>query len=331
MGYVGFVERSRTVKKIKFLIGCLAIVSAPITVCAADSFSENIIGENFSSDDVTSGLSNDSSFDSVASLNNTTNELSGSSSDLSDSMSLDSLSSVKEESEVDSPSVDIQPEKSDLQKYQDAFDQSRTIMRDGLPTLETESIDSLRSQLTDSVKVNATSTLKELMGDAFTGLDTNLFHISGMPSSESFSMESLNVHYAEMLKKFEEASSDISESLGHKISINENSIENIDTELENWRNSDSYKTISSKISLADVFGSLDNELPDKKSGTDALTFKTNVATQNSKIATEEKKALTSVKKEQNKDLAAGSSKLKNAANAWANNKKKNPVTGKNYK
>lgn len=330
MGYVEFVERSRTVKKIKFLIGCLAIVSAPINVCAADSFSENIIGENFFSDDVTSGLSNDSSFDSVASLNNTANELSGSSSDLSDSMSLDALSSVKE-SEVDSPSEDIQPEKSDLQKYQGAFDQSRTIMRDGLPTLETESMDSLRSQLTDNVKVNATSTLKELMGDSFTGLDTNLFHISGMPSSESFSTESLNVHYAEMLKEFEEASSDISESLGHKISINENSIGNLDTELENWRNSDSYKTISSKISLADVFGSLDNELPDKKSGTDTLTYKTNVATQNSKIATEEKKAITSVKKEQNKDLAAGSSKLKNAANAWANNKKKNPVTGKNYK
>ena len=54
MGYVGSVERSRTVKKIKVLIGCLAIISAPINVCAAESFSETIIGENFSSDDVTS-------------------------------------------------------------------------------------------------------------------------------------------------------------------------------------------------------------------------------------------------------------------------------------
>lgn len=330
MGYVGTFERSRTVKKIKVLIGCLAIVYAPINVCAAESFSETIIGENFSSDDVTSELSNDSSFDSGTSLNNIANELSGSSSDLSDSMSLDSLSSTKE-SETNSQSVDIQTEKSDLQKYQDAFDQSRTIMKDGLPTLETESMDNLRSQLTDSVKANAASTLEELMGDSFTGLDTNLFNISGMPSSESFSTESLNVHYAEMLKEFEKASSGISENLNHKINGNKSFIGNIDTELENWRNSDSYKTISSKISLADVFGSLDNKLPDKKSGTDSLSYKTNVATQNSKIATEEKKTLTSVKKEQNKDLAAGSSKLKKAANAWANNKKKNPVTGKNYK
>lgn len=251
-------------KKLKFLIGCLAIISASVNVDAADSFSESIIGKNFSSDDATSESSNDSSFDSAASLNNATNELSGSFSSLSNSMSLDSLSSIKE-SEVDSQSVDIQTEKSDLQKYQDAFDQSRTIMRDGLPTLETESMDNLRSQLTDNVKFNASSTLKELMGDSFAGLDTSLFNISSMPSSEDFSMESLNVRYAEMLKEFEETSSGISESLDHKMSRNESSIGNIDTELENWRNSDSYKTISSKISLADVFGSLENQLPNKKS------------------------------------------------------------------
>lgn len=204
-------------------------------------------------------------------------------------------------------------------------------MKDSLPTLETNSLDSMRSELTESVKNNASATLKELMGDSFSSLDSSLFDISGMPSSDSFSMESLNVHYAEMRKSFEEASSGVSGSLDSSSDkSNEGTkIGTLDEELSSWRNSDSYKSISGKISLSNVFGSLEKQLPSKNSGTGS--YNANVASQNKKNSSMKNTATSQAKKQAAKSASSGNTKLKSAANSWANNKKKNPVTGKKTK
>lgn len=42
-------------------------------------------------------------------------------------------------------------------------------------------------------------------------------------------------------------------------------------------------------------------------------------------------ATSQVKKQAAKSTSSGNAKLKSAANSWANNKKKNPVTGKKTK
>lgn len=309
----------------RFLIALLASLSLSVNASAAD-FS---IGDVSVDSDMTASGNMDADLGSfTGEMSDFGNDISGSTLDTSGSTEMGDFS--LQGNSQDRNMENLQTEaKSDIEKYQDAFDQSRNIMQNGLPTIETESMYSLRTQLTDSMKTNASVTLKELMGDSFSGLDSSLFNISSMPSSEDFSMESLNVRYAEMVESFKTSSVEITGSLNACTSEkNGSSIADVNTELENWRNSDSYKAISEKISLADVFGSLDKQLPSKKNNTGAKTYSKNVLNQEKKVSSENKKVQNSIKKEQSKEISTGNSKLKSAAKSWAKNKKKNPVTGK---
>lgn len=303
----------------------------PVNVAAADISSEGL-NENNSFGEI-SFSANDFSMDDTESFDASKNEVTEKMNEANNSSGFtvdDSFSTDETESDF-SQTMPQTESKSDIEKYQDAFDQSRTLMKDSLPTLETNSLDSMRSELTESVKNNASATLKELMGDSFSSLDSSLFDISGMPSSDSFSMESLNVHYAEMRKSFEEASSGVSGSLDSSSDkSNEGTkIGTLDEELSSWRNSDSYKSISGKISLSNVFGSLEKQLPSKNSGTGS--YNANVASQNKKNSSMKNTATSQAKKQAAKSASSGNTKLKSAANSWANNKKKNPVTGKKTK
>lgn len=185
----------------------------PVNVAAADISSEGL-NENSSFGEI-SFSANDFSMDDTESFDASKNEVTEKMNEANNSsgFTVDDSFSTDETGSDFSQTMPQTESESDIEKYQDAFDQSRTLMKDSLPPLETNSLDSMRSELTESVKNNASATLKELMGDSFSSLDSSLFDISGMPSSDSFSMESLNVHYAEMRKSFEEASSGVSGSL----------------------------------------------------------------------------------------------------------------------
>lgn len=303
----------------------------PVNVAAEDISSEGL-NENSSFGEI-SFSANDFSMDDTESFDASKNEVTEKMNEANNSsgFTVDDSFSTDETGSDFSQTMPQTESKSDIEKYQDAFDQSRTLMKDSLPTLETNSLDSMRSELTESVKNNASATLKELMGDSFSSLDSSLFDISGMPSSDSFSMESLNVHYAEMRKSFEEASSGVSGSLDSSSDkSNEGTkIGTLDEELSSWRNSDSYKSISGKISLSNVFGSLEKQLPSKNSGTGS--YNANVASQNKKNSSMKNTATSQAKKQAAKSASSGNTNLKSAANSWANNKKKNPVTGKKTK
>ena len=303
----------------------------PVNVAAADISSEGL-NENSSFGEI-SFSANDFSMDDTESFDASKNEVTEKMNEANNSsgFTVDDSFSTDETGSDFSQTMPQTESKSDIEKYQDAFDQSRTLMKDSFPTLETNSLDSMRSELTESVKNNASATLKELMGDSFSSLDSSLFDISGMPSSDSFSMESLNVHYAEMRKSFEEASSGVSGSLDSSSDkSNEGTkIGTLDEELSSWRNSDSYKSISGKISLSNVFGSLEKQLPSKNSGTGS--YNANVASQNKKNSSMKNTATSQAKKQAAKSASSGNTNLKSAANSWANNKKKNPVTGKKTK
>ena len=78
--------------------------------------------------------------------------------------------------------------------------------------LEMPSLDSLRGEMSESMKSNATSTLKETFGSSFTSLDSNLFGTSNMPE---ISFESLNVEYASLISEFQ------SEGYGSKFKLGE--------------------------------------------------------------------------------------------------------------
>lgn len=303
----------------------------PVNVAAADISSEGL-NENRSFGEI-SFSANDFSMDDTESFDASKNEVTEKMNEANNSsgFTVDDSFSTDETGSDFSQTMPQTESKSDIEKYQDAFDQSRTLMKDSLPTLETNSLDSMRSELTESVKNNASATLKELMGDSFSSLDSSLFDISGMPSSDSFSMESLNVHYAEMRKSFEKASSGVSGSLDSSSDkSNEGTqIGTLDEELSNWRNSDSYKSISGKISLSNVFGSLEKQLPSQNSGTGS--YNANVASQNKKTSSMKNTTTSQAKKQAAKSASSGNTKLKSAVNSWANNKKKNPVTGKKTK
>ena len=140
-------------------------------------------------------------------------------------------------------------------------------MNSNLPTLETESMESLRGQLTESMKENATLTLSSLFGTSFSGLNSKLFSISGMPDIDT---EELNVQYASMREAFEKASLGISGSTGSvssgdgQLSGNisgETSSSSMEERFNELRNSEEYKTVNGEISLANVFGSLETKLP----------------------------------------------------------------------
>jgi hypothetical protein len=128
-------------------------------------------------------------------------------------------------------------------------------------------MESLRGQLTESMKENATLTLSSLFGTSFSGLNSKLFSISGMPDIDT---EELNVQYASMREAFEKASLGISGSTGSvssgdgQLSGNisgETSSSSMEERFNELRNSEEYKTVNGEISLANVFGSLETKLP----------------------------------------------------------------------
>lgn len=148
-----------------------------------------------------------------------------------------------------------------------SFNNMMASMNSNLPTLETESMESLRGQLTESMKENATLTLSSLFGTSFSGLNSQLFSISGMPDIDT---EELNVQYANMREAFEKASLDISGSTGTAFgsdsqlpnnASSETSSSSMEERFNELRNSEEYKTINGEISLANIFGSLENRLP----------------------------------------------------------------------
>lgn len=148
-----------------------------------------------------------------------------------------------------------------------SFNDMMASMNSNLPTLETESMESLRGQLTESMKENATLTLSSLFGTSFSGLNSKLFSISGMPDIDT---EELNVQYASMREAFEKASLGISGSTGSvssgdgQLSGNisgETSSSSMEERFNELRNSEEYKTVNGEISLANVFGSLETKLP----------------------------------------------------------------------
>lgn len=148
-----------------------------------------------------------------------------------------------------------------------SFNDMMASMNSNLPTLETESMESLRGQLTESMKENATLTLSSLFGTSFSGLNSQLFSISGMPDIDT---EELNVQYANMREAFEKASLGISGSTGTASggdsqlpnnASSETSSSSMEERFNELRNSEEYKTVNGEISLANVFGSLESKLP----------------------------------------------------------------------
>ena len=304
------------------LTAMLAILAFTSNVSAEDNAMNN-----FSASDITADFSDASSsipdmYDNMD-ASNISDNLSGSSYDLSGSLS------IPGENGLEGTSSEItQPEtKSDLQSYYDAFDQSVGNMKNSLPTLETPSMDDLRSELTESMKANASSTLKSMMGDSFTSLGNSLFDIDGMPSMDESATEALNVHFADMKTAFDSAASESAGKLENNAGLNAaDSIGSLDEELSKWRSSSSYQAISSEISLSDVFGSLEKQLPSQNTGTGEAVYNNNVASQNNWASSAKKNAVNSVKNKQQSSSASGNVKLKSAANQWAVNKSNNPVT-----
>lgn len=140
--------------------------------------------------------------------------------------------------------------------------------------------------------------------------------------------ESLNVHFADMKTAFDTASGGVSDKLESAETETEgSSIGTVDDELSKWRKSSAYKSISNKISLSDVFGSLSNQLPDQDKGTGDDVYNSNVASQNQWAASAKNSATNSAKSKAQSSSASASSKIKSAANSWAANKSTNPVTG----
>lgn len=308
------------------LTAMLAILTFPFNVSAEDNATNN-----FSASDITADFSDASSsmadmsddMDISMDTSNVSDNLSGSSYDLSGSLS------IPEGNGLEGTSTEItQPEtKSDLQSYYDTFDQSVENMKNSLPTLETPSMDDLRSELTESMKANASSTLKSMVGDSFTSLGDSLFDIDGMPSMDESATETLNVHFADMKTAFDSAASESADKLESNAGLNAAaSIGSLDEELSKWRSSSSYQAISSEISLSDVFGSLETQLPSQNTGTGEDVYNNNVASQNSWAASAKNNAVNSAKNKQQSSSASGNGKLKSAANQWAANKSNNPVT-----
>lgn len=333
-------------KRYKVIIALMMAMSFPVSAYAssgaAEGFSGNTDG-SFSSGDISTGtISGVSSSSGTGSTDFSLPSMGEGSSGFSDSTDgttftsessgtgtagmpdMSSISGVTSSS----GSSESFTEKSDLDKFNDAYDQSREVMKSNLPTLETQSIDDLRTELTESMKANASTTLKDMMGGSFTSLGTSLYDIKGLPSMDTDATESLNVHFADMKTAFDTASGGVSDKLESAETETEgSSIVTVDDELSKWRKSSAYKSISSKISLSDVFGSLSNQLPDQDKGTGDDVYNSNVASQNQWAASAKNSATNSAKSKAQSSSASASSKIKSAANSWAANKSTNPVTG----
>lgn len=333
-------------KKYKVIIALMMAVSFPVSAYAssgtAEGFSGNT-GGSFSSGDISTGAVSGVSSSSVTSSTDfslpSMGEGSSEFSDSTDGTTFTSESSgtgtagMPDMSSISgvassSGSSESFTEKSDLDKFNDAYDQSREVMKSNLPTLETQSIDDLRTELTESMKANASTTLKDMMGGSFTSLGNSLYDIKGLPSMDTDATESLNVHFADMKTAFDTASGGVSDKLESAETETEgSSIGTVDDELSKWRKSSAYKSISSKISLSDVFGSLSNQLPDQDKGTGDAVYNSNVASQNQWAASAKNSATNSAKSKAQSSSASASSKIKSAANSWAANKSTNPVSG----
>lgn len=333
-------------KRYKVIIALMMAMSFPVSAYAssgaAEGFSGNT-GGSFSSGDIStgtiSGVSSSSGTGSTDFSLPSMGEGSSGFSDSTDGTTFTSESSgtgtagMPDMSSISgvtsgSGSSESFTEKSDLDKFNDAYDQSREVMKSNLPTLETQSIDDLRTELTESMKANASTTLKDMMGGSFTSLGTSLYDIKGLPSMDTDATESLNVHFADMKTAFDTASGGVSDKLESAETETEgSSIGTVDDELSKWRKTSAYKSISSKISLSDVFGSLSNQLPDQDKGTGADVYNSNVASQNQWAASAKNSATNSAKSKAQSSSASASSKIKSAANSWAANKSTNPVTG----
>lgn len=334
-------------KRYKAIIALMIAMSFPVSAYAssgaAEGFSGNT-GGSFSSGDIStgtiSGVSSSSGTGSTDFSLPSMGEGSSGFSDSTDGTTFTSESSgtgtagMPDMSSISgvtsgSGSSESFTEKSDLDKFNDAYDQAREVMKSNLPTLETQSIDDLRTELTESMKTNASTTLKDMMGGSFTSLGTSLYDIKGLPSMDTDATVSLNVHFADMKTAFDTASGGVSDKLESAETETEgSSIGTVDDELSKWRKSSAYKSISSKISLSDVFGSLSNQLPDQDKGTGDDVYNSNVVSQNQWAASAKNSATNSAKSKAQSSSASASSKIKSAANSWAANKSTNPVTGR---
>ena len=333
-------------KRYKVIIALMMAMSFPVSAYAssgaAEGFSGNTDG-SFSSGDISTGtISGVSSSSGTGSTDFSLPSMGEGSSGFSDSTDgttftsessgtgtagMPDMSSISDVTSGSGSSESF-TEKSDLDKFNDAYDQSREVMKSNLPTLETQSIDDLRTEHTESMKANASTTLKDMMGGSFTSLGTSLYDIKGLPSMDTDATESLNVHFADMKTAFDTASGGVSDKLESAETETEgSSIGTVDDELSKWRKSSAYKSISSKISLSDVFGSLSNQLPDQDKGTGDDVYNSNVASQNQWAASAKNSATNSAKSKAQSSSASASSKIKSAANSWAANKSTNPVTG----
>lgn len=333
-------------KRYKAIIALMMAMSFPVSAYAssgaAEGFSGNT-GGSFSSGDISTGtIGGVSSSSGTGSTDFSLPSMGEDSSGFSDSTDgttftsessgtgtagMPDMSSISDVTSGSGSSKSF-TEKSDLDKFNDAYDQSREVMKSNLPTLETQSIDDLRTELTESMKANASTTLKDMMGGSFTSLGTSLYDIKGLPSMDTDATESLNVHFADMKTAFDTASGGVSDKLESAETETEgSSIGTVDDELSKWRKSSAYKSISNKISLSDVFGSLSNQLPDQDKGTGDDVYNSNVASQNQWAASAKNSATNSAKSKAQSSSASASSKIKSAANSWAANKSTNPVTG----
>lgn len=333
-------------KRYKVIIALMMAMSFPVSAYASSGATEGFSGNtggSFSSGDISTGtISGVSSSSGTGSSDFSLPSMGEGSSGFSDSTDgttftsessgtgtagMPDMSSVSGVTSGAGSSESF-TEKSDLDKFNDAYDQSREVMKSNLPTLETQSIDDLRTELTESMKANASTTLKDMMGGSFTSLGDSLYDIKGLPSMDTDATESLNVHFADMKTAFDTASGDVSDKLETAETETEgSSIGTVDDELSKWRKSSAYKSISSKISLSDVFGSLSNQLPDQDKGTGDAVYNSNVASQSQWAANAKNKATNSAKSKAQSSSASASSKIKSAANSWAANKSTNPVTG----
>lgn len=333
-------------KRYKAIIALMMAMSFPVSAYAssgaAEGFSGNT-GGSFSSGDIPTGtIGGVSSSSGTGSTDFSLPSMGEDSSGFSDSTDgttftsessgtgtagMPDMSSISDVTSGSGSSKSF-TEKSDLDKFNDAYDQSREVMKSNLPTLETQSIDDLRTELTESMKANASTTLKDMMGGSFTSLGTSLYDIKGLPSMDTDATESLNVHFADMKTAFDTASGGVSDKLESAETETEgSSIGTVDDELSKWRKSSAYKSISNKISLSDVFGSLSNQLPDQDKGTGDDVYNSNVASQKQWAASAKNSVTNSAKSKAQSSSASASSKIKSAANSWAANKSTNPVTG----
>ena len=180
-------------------------------------------------------------------------------------LSVDGSESLDMPQETEVPSEGNSSFPSDSAGLQSSFQNMVTEMNGKMPSLEMPSIDSLRTELTESMKANAESTLKGMLGNSFTGLDSNLFGSASLPE---INREMLNVDYANMRQAFEKASESLTNSTGMgsldmgSLSVSSgNNMQDLKSQMDEIRTSKQYQTVNGKISLSDVFGSLEKNMP----------------------------------------------------------------------